>query len=104
MVNDKRQLVTIADPHIKVDEEYYIYKEIMEKDLVVKDKNNEAFVGVCWPGDSVYIDFINEEARESWASQYSYGKYKNSTKNIWAWNDMNEPIVYQRQGQSYAYW
>jgi len=25
------------------------------------------FEGWCWPGDSVWIDFLNPEAREFWA-------------------------------------
>lgn len=100
LVRDGRQLVTIADPHIKVDEEYQVYKEAAEKDLVVKNKDGEQFVGKCWPGDSVYLDFLNEETRQHWASQYSYDKYKKSTPNVWAWNDMNEPSVFEYPGNA----
>jgi alpha 1,3-glucosidase len=98
LANDGRQLVTIADPHIKVDEEYHVYKEALEKELVVMTNNNEPFVGKCWPGDSVYLDFLNEETRNHWASQYRYDKYQKSTPNVWAWNDMNEPSVFEHQG------
>jgi len=95
---DGRQLITIADPHIKADDEYWVYKEAVEKDLCVKTKDNENFVGACWPGASIYLDFLNEEARNSWASQYGFDKYKTSTKNVWAWNDMNEPSVFEQPG------
>lgn len=98
LVKDGRNLVTIADPHIKTDESYHVYRETVAKELYVKDKNGEPFVGKCWPGDSVYLDFINEEARECWASQYRYDKYLNSTPNVWAWNDMNEPSVFEQEG------
>jgi alpha 1,3-glucosidase len=98
LVNDGRQLVTIADPHIKVDETYHVYQEAMEKGLVVRTCDNEPFVGKCWPGDSVYLDFLNEETRNHWASQYRYDKYQKSTPNVWAWNDMNEPSVFEFQG------
>jgi len=98
LARDGRQLVTIADPHIKVDPEYHVYKEGAEKSLFVKNSDGDAFVGKCWPGDSVYLDFMNEETRESWASQYAYDKYKQSTPNLWAWNDMNEPSVFEYKG------
>jgi len=98
LANDKRQLVTIADPHIKVDDEYHVYVEAIEKDLYIKTHDNKPFVGKCWPGDSIYLDFLNEETRKSWASQYSYEKYKLSSPNVWAWNDMNEPSVFEYKG------
>jgi len=98
LVSDNRQLVTICDPHIKVDDEYHVYKEAKEQDLYVKNKDSEIFVGKCWPGDSIYFDYLNEEARNNWASQYSYEKYKHSTPNLWAWNDMNEPAVFELPG------
>jgi len=95
---DGRQLITIADPHIKVDNDYWVYQEAVAKDLCVKTKDNKNFVGACWPGESIYLDFLNEEARNSWASQYGFDKYKDSTKNVWAWNDMNEPSVFEQPG------
>jgi len=98
LVQNGRQLVTIADPHIKVDEEYHVYSDAMKKDVYVKDKDGKPFVGKCWPGDSIYLDFINEEARQHWASQYGYDKYLHSTPNVWAWNDMNEPSVFEMPG------
>jgi len=98
IVNDKRQLITIQDPHIKVDEEYHVYKEAAEKELWVKTKDGEPFVGKCWPGQSIYFDYLNEETRDCWASQYGYDKYKYATPNIWAWNDMNEPSVFDVPG------
>lgn len=98
LADDKRQLVTIADPHIKVDPEYHVYKEAIEKELFVKTADNHPFIGKCWPGDSIYLDFLNEETRKNWASQYSYDKYKLSSPNVWAWNDMNEPSVFEHKG------
>ena len=95
---DGRQLITIADPHIKVDESYSVYKEGAEKDLFIRTKENDVFVGKCWPGNSVWFDFLNEEAREYWASRYHFENYKHSTPNLWAWNDMNEPSVFEFKG------
>jgi len=98
LVENGRQLVTICDPHIKVDKNYSIYKEGVKNNLFVKTSKNKNFVGKCWPGDSVYYDYLNEESRDHWSSQYSYENYKYSTPNIWAWNDMNEPSVFEVPG------
>jgi len=95
---DGRQLITIADPHIKADDDYHVYAEAAPNELFIKTKDNETFVGKCWPGKSVYLDFLNEETRDCWASQYGYDKYKYATPNMWAWNDMNEPSVFEIQG------
>jgi alpha-glucosidase (family GH31 glycosyl hydrolase) len=40
-----RKLVVIIDPHIKVDPEYKIYKDGIEKKLFVKLKDGSTFVG-----------------------------------------------------------
>jgi alpha 1,3-glucosidase len=49
-MEDKRHLITIIDPHIKFDPDYFIYKDIQEKQLYVFDANrNDPFIGNCWP-------------------------------------------------------
>lgn len=58
------------------------------------DKNKEPFVGECWPGLSVYLDYLNPKAREFWASQFSLENYKETTIGTFIWNDMNEPAVF----------
>lgn len=60
LVSEGRKLVTIIDPHIKKDEEYFVYKEVLDKKLVVLDSTGESpYVGWCWPQTSVWIDFMN---------------------------------------------
>lgn len=52
-------------------------------------------VGQCWPGMSSYIDFLSPEARDFYASWYSYDKFVGSTEVLaGVWNDMNEPSVF----------
>ncbi|KAI9155933.1 glucosidase II [Blastocladiella emersonii ATCC 22665] len=95
-----RKMVTIVDPHIKKDDQYYVSAEATAKDLLVKSpppKDNAApapFGGWCWPGDSNWIDFLNPAARDWWASLFSPAKYAGSTRNLFTWNDMNEPSVF----------
>ena len=42
----------------------------------------------------MYLDFTNPEVRKYWADQYSYTNYIGSTKELFVWNDMNEPSVF----------
>ena len=37
LVDAGRKLVTIIDPHIKQDEDYFLYREILSKKLFVLD-------------------------------------------------------------------
>lgn len=59
-----RRLVTIIDPHIRRDEEYEIYKDHLERNIAVRNKDGEVYESWCWPGHSVWTDFMNPEASE----------------------------------------
>lgn len=90
-----RRMVTIIDPHIKRDNQYYIHKEATSRGLYVKDKSgNKDYDGWCWPGSSSYLDFTVEKVRSWWAEQFNYDRYKGSTPTLFTWNDMNEPSVF----------
>jgi len=52
------------------------------------------FEGWCWPGTSMYPDFTNPKMREYWGSQFALDKYKGTTGDLFIWNDMNEPSVF----------
>lgn len=87
-------MVTIIDPHIKRDDNYYVHSEAKSQSLYVKDSNNNDYEGWCWPGSSSWLDFTNPQVRDYWASLFAYDKYKYSTPNLFTWNDMNEPSVF----------
>ncbi|CAG9823718.1 unnamed protein product [Phaedon cochleariae] len=92
--SSNRKLVTILDPHIKVDENYSVYAQAKGKHFV-KWANGSDFQGVCWPGLSSYIDFLDPAARDYYSSWYAYDKFKGSTETLAGiWNDMNEPSVF----------
>ena len=58
-------------------------------------KNAESanpFYGDCWPKNSTWIDFLNVNAQEFWADLYS--QFEGSNYLYSAWNDMNEPSVF----------
>lgn len=89
-----RKLVAIVDPHIKRDDGYHIYREGRDLGYFVKTKDGNDYEGWCWPGSSVWFDFINPEIRKFWASKFSLTEYKGSTLDLFTWNDMNEPSVF----------
>ncbi|CDW88484.1 neutral alpha-glucosidase ab [Stylonychia lemnae] len=71
----ERRLVLITDPHIKKDQNYFVYikgnqLELREHqgehiNIFIKNDLNQTIVGNCWPGQS-----------------------------LWIWIDMNEPSVF----------
>ncbi|VDL81278.1 unnamed protein product [Nippostrongylus brasiliensis] len=90
-----RKMVTIIDPHIKKDENYRVYKDANDLGLIVKKADGQSnFEGHCWPGLSVYLDFLKPQTRAYWASQFAYDRYQGSTSDLFTWNDMNEPSVF----------
>jgi alpha 1,3-glucosidase len=71
---DGRRITVIVDPHIKVADDYFVYAEGEEMQYA-NDTNNvtnifiregsesaKPFFGDCWPGNSTWIDFLNENA------------------------------------------
>ncbi|KAM6188551.1 LOW QUALITY PROTEIN: neutral alpha-glucosidase AB [Sarcoramphus papa] len=90
----KRKMVSIVDPHIKVDAGYRIHNELRSRGFYVKTKDGSDYEGWCWPGSAAYPDFTNPEMRAWWASMFAYDQYEGSTENLFTWNDMNEPSVF----------
>lgn len=72
----KRRMVTIIDPHIKIDSNFELSSQAQKQDLLVKDKNGKDYTGWCWPGNSNWIDYTNPLAREYWAKQFLFDSYK----------------------------
>ncbi|RIA86837.1 glycosyl hydrolases family 31 protein [Glomus cerebriforme] len=89
-----RKMVTIVDPHVKRDDNYYIYKEAKDLDILIKDKDGKAFDGWCWPGSSVYPDWTNPKAQDWFVKKFAFDQYEGSTEYLFIWNDMNEPAVF----------
>ena len=101
-----RKLVTIADPHIKRDEEYKIYKQMTELGFFIKDRDDREYVGDGWSGmrccvitelstnqsslhciwnlfpntgSSAYPDFTRAEVRDFWASKFALNDYEGTS-------------------------
>lgn len=50
--------------------------------------------GWCWPGSSSYLDLLNPVVRSYLSAQYLLENYHGSTLDLYIWNDMNEPSVF----------
>ena len=89
-----RRMVTIVDPHIKRDNNWATHNEATSLGYYIKDKHGKDYDGWCWPGSSSYLDFTVEKVRLWWQKQFSLAKYVGSTMDLFTWNDMNEPSVF----------
>lgn len=90
----ERKLVVLIDPHIKNKNDYYVSQELNSKGLAVQNKDGEVYDGWCWPGSSNWVDCFNPAAGPWWSSLHKYDKFKGSMSNLFIWNDMNEPSVF----------
>ncbi|XP_030855177.1 neutral alpha-glucosidase AB isoform X2 [Strongylocentrotus purpuratus] len=89
-----RKMVTIVDPHVHRDNNYHMYKEGKDNDYFVHKQDGSEYEGWCWPGSSSYPDFTRKDVRDWWASRLSHDSYQGSRPNLFNWNDMNEPSVF----------
>lgn len=91
-----RRLIAIIDPHIKKEDGYQTFEEGNSMDLWVKDASGQnSYEGWCWPGASMWPDYISPRVREWWATKFDPAHFpgeKNCLVDIW--NDMNEPSVF----------
>ncbi|MGX1900503.1 glycoside hydrolase family 31 protein [Thermolongibacillus altinsuensis] len=85
------RVVPIVDPGVKVDAEYAIYREGVERQYFCKYIEGNVYFGEVWPGKSSFPDFINKKVRKWWGEKHSF--YTDlGIEGIW--NDMNEPSVF----------
>jgi len=55
------------------------------------------FIGCCCyvgPGSSGWLDFVSPDVRQYWANRFLPENYVGSTLDLFTWNDMNEPSVF----------
>ena len=85
--------VLITDLHVAdlPNSGYKPYDEGSAGDHFVKNPDGSTYVGVVWPGKSVFPDFTRKASREWWGTLYSdfVGKGVSGF-----WNDMNEPAIF----------
>ncbi|MBY0425446.1 MAG: glycosyl hydrolase, partial [Cytophagales bacterium] len=89
--NDGFKTVVIIDPGIKIDTQYPVFVEGVDKNVFCKRADGYYMKGAVWPGYCYFPDFTKPEAREWWGKQFK-GLIGNGIRGIW--NDMNEPAVF----------
>uniref|UniRef100_A0A8C4PMH4 Neutral alpha-glucosidase AB n=1 Tax=Equus asinus asinus TaxID=83772 RepID=A0A8C4PMH4_EQUAS len=111
LASKRRKLVAIVDPHIKVVSGYRVHEELQNQGLYVKTRDGSDYEGWCWPGAAGYPDFTNPTMRAWWANMFSFENYEGSAPNLYVWNDMNEPSVFNgpevtmlKDAQHYGGW
>jgi alpha-glucosidase len=84
-------IVTIIDPGVKVDSQYWVYQQGLAGNDFVKMPDGSIYIGKVWPGDCAFPDFTSTRVRDWWGSLYK-GLIKDGVAGFW--NDMNEPSVF----------
>ena len=71
--NAGRRLVTSIDPHINANPDYFVFADGLElqesawstgdaKNIFVRNEKAETLFAEAWPGNSTFMDFLNENA------------------------------------------
>ena len=85
------KLISIIDPGVKKDEDYFMYKEGMEMDAFAHDTDGSVYENAVWPGTSVFPDFTKQSVRSWWGDKTKI-LLEHGISGIW--NDMNEPASF----------
>lgn len=99
LAEDGFKTIVIIDPGIKIDDEYWVYKEAIEKDYFCKRADGPYMRGKVWPGECFFPDFTNPDVREWWADLFKEIIDEIGVKGVW--NDMNEPAVMEVPGKTF---
>jgi alpha-glucosidase len=85
------KVVTMIDPGIKVDPDYWVYADGREQDVFCKYPDGRLFSGPVWPGNCTFPDFTSARVRAWWGELYR-GLVDLGVDGFW--NDMNEPALF----------
>jgi alpha-glucosidase len=89
--DDGFKTVVIIDPGIKVDDNYWVFKEGKENKYFCRRSDDYFMEGHVWPGRCQFPDFTNPEVRKWWGTLF---KDLVEVGVAGVWNDMNEPAVF----------
>ncbi|MFZ4262671.1 glycoside hydrolase family 31 protein [Sphingobacterium sp. HJSM2_6] len=85
--------VVMIDPGIKVDDNYWVFKQGQENNYFCRRGDDYFMEGFVWPGRCQFPDYTNPEVRQWWGTLYK-GLVEDGVAGFW--NDMNEPAVFGR--------
>jgi len=83
-------VVPIVDPGIKFEPGYAVYESGKKAGAFCKNAAGRNFIGLVWPGQTVFPDFSKDKGRRWWARQFAAFA---RTGISGAWLDMNDPAT-----------
>jgi alpha-glucosidase len=99
MMSDLRQqgfhTIAIVDPMVKVDPNFWVYKQGLDKGYFVQKADGTIITGKGWAALNAYPDFASPKVRDWWAGLFE----EQLDQGVAAYlTDMNEPVVMANQG------
>lgn len=91
LANMGMKTIVMIDPGIKVDDNYWVFKEGKENGFFCRRSDDYFMEGHVWPGRCQFPDFTNPTVRDWWGGLY---KELVGMGVAGVWNDMNEPAVF----------
>lgn len=93
LADDGFKTIVIIDPGIKIDPNYFVYKEAIEKGYFCERADGPLMKGSVWPGLCNFPDYTRADVREWWAGLFKGLIAEDGIQGVW--NDMNEPAVFE---------
>ena len=91
LADDGFKTVVIIDPGIRVDDNYWVFREGKANNYFCRRCDDYFMEGHVWPGRCQFPDFTNPKVREWWGGLF---KELVEVGVAGVWNDMNEPAVF----------
>lgn len=91
LADDGFKTVVIIDPGIRVDDNYWVFKEGKANNYFCRRCDDYFMEGHVWPGRCQFPDFTNPKVRLWWGGLF---KELVDAGVAGVWNDMNEPAVF----------
>jgi len=99
LMEDGFKTVVMIDPGIKVDKDYWVFKEGFENNYFCKRADGPLMVGKVWPGDCAFPDYTSKKVRKWWSGLYKEMIAEQGVRGVW--NDMNEPAVFEVESKTF---
>ena len=97
MIADLREqgfhTVVMIDPGIKVDEDYFVYRQMKAGNYDCKRPDGSSMIGPVWPPECVWPDYTDPAVRDWWGPLYRELYNEQGVSGFW--NDMNEPAMFK---------
>ncbi|HET9523629.1 MAG TPA: TIM-barrel domain-containing protein [Terrimicrobiaceae bacterium] len=90
LARNGRKVVAIIDPGVKLDKSFLVYQRGRKERAFCLNPQKKEFVGLVWPGETVFPDFSMATARQWWAREVAQFVHCGIQG---AWIDMNDPAT-----------